>query len=52
MASQPEQFLAGWRGAKRYLHLEQNIASLEQPYLPETDKQRLAELFGHIGEYA
>ena len=33
-------------------HLEQNIASLEQPYLPETDKQRLAELFGHIGEYA
>lgn len=33
-------------------HLEQNVASMEQPTLPETDKRKIAELFGHIAEYA
>jgi aryl-alcohol dehydrogenase-like predicted oxidoreductase len=29
-------------------HLRENIASLLKPPLPETDRQRLAELFGHL----
>jgi hypothetical protein len=29
-------------------HLRENIASLLKPPLPEADRQRLAELFGHL----
>jgi aryl-alcohol dehydrogenase-like predicted oxidoreductase len=29
-------------------HLRENIASLLKPPLPEVDRQRLAELFGHL----
>src|SRR5712692_2888975 len=29
-------------------HLQENIASLLKPPLPEADRQRLAELFGHL----
>ena len=33
-------------------HLEQNIASMEKPELPESDKQKIIQLFSHIAEYA
>ena len=33
-------------------HLEENVASLEDPSLPETDKEKLIDLFGDIAEYA
>ena len=39
-------------GTANIEHLEQNIASMRQPSLPDADKKRLAELFGHIAEYA
>jgi aryl-alcohol dehydrogenase-like predicted oxidoreductase len=37
--------LFGTSGAE---HLRENIASLLKPPLPEADRQRLAELFGHL----
>ncbi len=33
-------------------HLKQNIAAMEQPQLPESDKQKIIQLFGDIAEYA
>lgn len=39
-------------GTANIEHLEQNVASMEQPSLSETDKRKIAELFGHIAEYA
>lgn len=39
-------------GTANIAHLEENVASLEGSFLPESDKQRLVELFGEIGEYA
>ena len=33
-------------------HLKQNIAAMERPQLPESDKQRIIQLFSHIAEYA
>ena len=39
-------------GTANIKHLEQNVAALEEPYLPELDKQRLIELFAEIAEYA
>ena len=32
-------------------HLEDNVAAIGPPMLPEADKQRVADLFGHIAEY-
>ena len=39
-------------GTANLAHLEDNVAVLKKPYIAETDKQRLVELFGHIAEYA
>ena len=39
-------------GTANIAHLEENVASLEGPLLPESDKQRLVDLFGDIAEYA
>ena len=33
-------------------HLETNSTALEHPYLPESDKERLIELFSEVAEYA
>ena len=38
-------------GTANVMHLEQNLAALEKPTLPESDKQRLVELFGGIAEH-
>ena len=35
-------------GTGRVAHLEANIASILKPPLPEADRDRLAELFGHL----
>jgi len=39
-------------GTANIEHLEQNIAAMQQPQLPEDDKQKLIQLFSHIAEYA
>lgn len=39
-------------GTADMIHLEQNVASMDQPYLPREDKKRLVGLFGDIAEYA
>lgn len=39
-------------GTSSQAHLAENAAALVEPYLPESDKQRLRGLFGAIGEYA
>jgi len=39
-------------GTASVAHLEQNVAALENPTLPESDKQKLIELFCEIMEYA
>lgn len=39
-------------GTSNLAHLEDNVAALESPCLPEADKSRLVELFRNIAEYA
>lgn len=39
-------------GTSSMAHLEANIASLEEPRLPEGDSARLKSLFGDVAEYA
>ncbi|MBT5874267.1 MAG: hypothetical protein HOH43_12680 [Candidatus Latescibacteria bacterium] len=39
-------------GTATISHLEQNARALDHPALPESDKNRLIELFSHIVEYA
>ena len=39
-------------GTSRIEHLEQNLAALERPSLPEADTRRIVDLFSHIAEYA
>ena len=39
-------------GTANITHLEENVAALEQPNLPESDQQRLIRTFGSIAEYA
>jgi L-galactose dehydrogenase len=39
-------------GTSRIEHLEQNLAALERPCLPEANTRRIVELFSHIAEYA
>jgi len=39
-------------GTANIAHLEQNVAALAKPTLPDAHKQRLIELFGEIAEYA
>jgi len=38
-------------GTANITHLEENVAALDKPFLPESDKQRLVELFGEVAEY-
>ena len=38
-------------GTSRIHHLEGNVRALENPTLPESDKQRLRELLGEIAIY-
>ena len=39
-------------GTANIEHLKQNIAAMERPQLPQSDRQRIIQLFGHIAEYA
>lgn len=38
-------------GTANIEHLEQNVASIDKPHLPEPDKHKLAQVFSHIAEY-
>ena len=38
-------------GTSSLHHLEANVKALEDPVLPESDKQRLMEVFGDVSEY-
>ena len=39
-------------GTTNLSHLEANVGVMEQPSLPEADRERLKQLFGHIAEWA
>jgi L-galactose dehydrogenase len=39
-------------GTANIEHLADNVATLEEPVLPSTDKRFLVDTFGHIAEYA
>ena len=51
-AAEPPAISTVLTGTSSIDHLEQNVAALENPDLPESDSRRLKELFGKVAQYA